>query len=340
MSVRRIAALAGVSAATVSMALHHNPRIPEVTRRRVLALARRFGYRPDAKIAALMEQVRLSRHRRPHASLGVISLYDHERPWENSLHLSRMYEGMKTRAEELGYDLEPLWLRGTGMSPRRLSEIIDSRGIVGLLSFGAPDMETELPPELDHYAIVTQGLSIKTALHRVINHAHNDTWHALDKMHQLGYRRPGLILGNYEDLRGGHTNVSAYLGWCECHAIAPLPVLRLNQLEEPNLLSWLKANRPDGVILVHTYDVLVQFAKVLRGSGIRIPDDLGVAALTQILKGTGLSGFEENQFVMGTFAVELLISRILSSDVGIPDWPRIEMVEGRWIDGGSLVDRR
>lgn len=48
MSTRRIAALLGISAATVSLALNHHPRIPEATRRRVKAAARKFGYRTNA----------------------------------------------------------------------------------------------------------------------------------------------------------------------------------------------------------------------------------------------------------------------------------------------------
>src|SRR3989304_5016867 len=103
MSLRQIAKLAGVSAATVSMALRNHPRIPAATRRRVSALARRLGYKPNARIAALMGQIRLSRQPDGGACLGVISFYDNARPWEGSLHLARIYEGMKRRADTLGY---------------------------------------------------------------------------------------------------------------------------------------------------------------------------------------------------------------------------------------------
>ena len=84
------------------------------------------------------------------------------------------------------------------MKPRRFRSILDARGIEGLLCFGSPTINAELPPELDHYAIVTQGMSIRTPLHRVITHAFNDTWRALELLRQFGYRRPGLVLGRYE----------------------------------------------------------------------------------------------------------------------------------------------
>jgi LacI family transcriptional regulator len=61
-----------------------------------------------------------------------------------------------------------------------------------------------------------------------------------------------------------------------------------------------------------------------------------VAVLTHLLDGTGFSGMQQNQLLIGAWAVELLVSRVLHRDFGIPATPHIEMVESRWIDGGSL----
>ena len=195
-----------------------------------------------------------------------------------------------------------------------------------------------LSPELDHFAIVTQGLSIRTPLHRVVNHAFNDTWHALQKLHTLGYRRPGMVLAQYEDERGGHANAGGYFSWCDTTLgmSSPIPILRMNRVEDKPLLSWLKLHRPDVVLFVHAAETLAAFADFLRAQSIRVPQDLGVAAVTQVLSGTNFSGFEENQPLMGQWAVEMLIARIMNRDVGVPRIPRIEMVEGLWLEGQSL----
>lgn len=338
MSIRKIAEIAGVSVATASMALRSNPKISAATRRRVAAAARQLRYKPNAKVAELMGHIRSTRHARTEACFGIISFYETERPWTKSVHLARLHDGMRNRAEAFGYRLEPFWLRAPGNTPRRLRAILDARGIEGLLCFGSPEIDEEFPTEFDHYAIVTQGLSIRTRLHRIINHAYNDTWHALDRSFQLGYRRPGLILGQYEDVRGAHANVSAYFGWCE-HMLGmpvPIPVLRVGDLEEAPLCRWLRLHRPDVVIFAHYYDRLPRFAEFLRGQKIRVPQAMGVVALSQVLRGTEFSGFEENQALMGEWAVELLMARIVNRDFGIPTHPRIEMVESKWVDGGSL----
>jgi DNA-binding LacI/PurR family transcriptional regulator len=341
MSVRRIAASIGVSPATVSMALQNDPKIPAATRRKVQKAADKIGYRRDAKIAELMSHLRHHRDRRARGCFGVISFYDTPRPWDHSLHLARMFDGMKERADALGYRLDPLWLRAPGMTPRRFRGILDARGIEGLLCFGSPRIDEEFPEELDHFAIVSQGLSIRTPLHRVINHAYADTREVLDQVRQRGYRRPGLVLGHYEDERGEQANLSAYLGWCE-HVLgtpSPVPVLRLNEIEPKPLLAWLRSHRPDVLVVVHHYNLLPQLSRALQTAGVRVPQDVGIAAVSQILQDTGMAGLEENQRLMGAWAVELLTARIMNRDLGIPAYPRVETVKSRWIDGPSLRAR-
>src|SRR5688572_23105571 len=126
MSVRQIARLANLSPSAVSMALMNSPKISAATRQRVQEIAQRVGYRPNVKVAELMSHVRLSRAPRDEGCLGVVSLYDSARPWEASQHLQRVYYGMSERAAEVGYRLEPLWLRAPDMTPRRFRTILDA----------------------------------------------------------------------------------------------------------------------------------------------------------------------------------------------------------------------
>ena len=338
MNLRHIAKLAGVSPSAVSLALRDSPRISAGTKARVRALAKREGYAPDAKIVDLMRHLRKPRTIRQQACFGVISFYDDPRPWEKSRHLTRIHDGMTRRAGDLGFRLESLWLRAPGMTYRRFRGILEARSIEGLLCFGSPDFEQEFPAELGKLAVVTLGLSIRTPLHRVTSHFYNDTVSALHRVHQLGYRRPGLVLGSYEETRSAHAHSAAYLGWCE-HVLGPgraLPVIRLAAVERTPLLQWLKAQRPDVLLFVHLPEMIPQLRAVLREQQVRIPRQLGVAVLGHQVEGTGFSGMQQNQQLMGAWAVELLAARIANRDFGIPVNPRIEMVESKWIDGSSL----
>ena len=338
MSLRRIGLALGLSPAAVSLALRNSPKIPAATRERVLAEAARLGYRPNAKLNELMSQMRSSGVREKEACFGVVSLYDALRPWEQSQHLTRLFVSMQRKADAMGYRLEPLWLKAPGMTIQRFRTILDARGIQGLLCFGSPNIVEQFPAELDHFAIVTQGISIATPLHRVTSHFYNDLTQALQRAHARGYRRPGLVLGLYEEERSAHAYTSAYLGWCDrtFGNPCPVPVLRTNRIEEKPLLQWLQRHQPDVVIFVHLYTTLGELAQVLRRNRINAPADLGIIAVSQILEGTPFAGLQQNQELMGAWAVEMLVARIHNRDFGIPEHPRIEMVESQWIEGQTL----
>lgn len=332
-----IARQIGISPAAVSLALRDSPKISEATRRKVQKLAKRRGYRPSAKIAELMAQVRAHREADSEGCLGLISFFDHPRPWELSAHLAGIYASMQKRAYDLGYRLEPLWLRAPGMTSRRCRSILDARNIRGLLCMGSPMLDIQFPEDLDHYAIVTLGLSIKTPLHRVTSHFFNDATYTLNKVYALGYRRPGLVIGGYEEVRTAYAR-GAYLGWYERQLPRekPVPVLRLDWAEERPFLAWFERYRPDVIIVVLLTDAIPELARLLKRNGHAVPRQLGVAVITHFLEGTGFSGMQQNQALMGAWAVELLAARIMNRDFGIPTHPRLEMVDSCWIDGNTL----
>jgi DNA-binding LacI/PurR family transcriptional regulator len=249
---------------------------------------------------------------------------------------------MVRRADELGYRLEPLWLRAPGMTMRRARDILDARGIQGLLCFGSEDVDQEFPKEFDHFAIVTVGQSVRTRLHRVTSHFFGDTWRTLDRLFELGFRRPGLVLGHYDEMRGARAGSSAYLGWCEQRGgqSSAMPILRIDRVEDAPVIGWLREQRPDVVVYAHLSSTLEAFRRILRVHGVKVPRDLGVAVVTQLIGQSGFSGMQQNHQVMGARMVELLSSLIMSLDIGFPSHPRIEMVESDWIEGTSLAPVR
>jgi LacI family transcriptional regulator len=338
MNLRHLARLADLSPSAVSLALRDSPKISAATKKRVRQLAEKTGYRVDAKLVAMMSHLRKPHAVRQQACFGVVSFYDRPQAWEGSYHLTRIYEGMTRRAGELGYRLEPIWLREPGMTYARACGILEARGIEGLLCFGSPVFDQAFPRELGRYAVVTVGLSVRPPMHRVTSHFYNDTLAALNRVRRLGYLRPGLVLGGYEETRSAHAHSAAYLGWCEhfLGAGRALPILRVTDVEKKPLAAWLETHTPDVLIFVHLPEAIPQLRAALREQRLRVPGQLGVAVLSHIVRGTGFSGLQQNQHLIGAWAVELLAARIANHDLGVPANPRIEMVESEWIDGGSL----
>lgn len=160
----------------------------------------------------------------------------------------------------------------------------------------------------------------------------------MNKIYALGYRRPGLVVLRGEEIRCNHTHTSSCLGCCDdtLGAVGTIPVLRLENADLRPLGDWLNRFRPDVLVLGHLHDKLQAVDAFLRERCLKVPDDIGVAVVSTVLDGTNYSGVAPHRFLMGTRAVDLLVDRIENRDFGFPVNPRIEMVEGHWVDDFSL----
>jgi LacI family transcriptional regulator len=341
MTTRELARLAGVSQATISLALRNHPRISSATKTRVARLVRKHHYVVDGRVSELMRSIRNHATGPLTGCLGLISLYPEESPWlprVRSSHLLRLYKGMVKRAGELGYRLEPFWVRNPDMSLDRLSSIIEARGIQGLLSLGAQDLEDEIPAELRRYTIVTLGHSIATALDRIVSHSAHNTSLLLTKIKERGYRRPGVVLRQLQDGRNGHIVAGMYLYFSHYVFGTPdIPILYSGETLEPAALNqWFGAHRPDVIVYADHgahYGTLNAFFKKRR---LVVPKDVGLAMLEAAVNPEGISGVRQNFEQMAISAVDMLVSRLQLGEVGMPRVPKVECVEGDWIEGPTL----
>src|SRR5688572_11182124 len=106
LTMQQVAAAAGVSKATVSLALHDDPRITAEVRAKVQEAARRLGYRPNPLLAVHMAHLRTSRPARWQATLGFLVQLPKEAWAEQALRPPGLsYAGALERARALGYTL-------------------------------------------------------------------------------------------------------------------------------------------------------------------------------------------------------------------------------------------
>jgi len=136
-TMRQIAAAAGVSVATVSMALRNSEKITPETRAKVREVAEKLNYRPDPLIAALAGR----RRERNLSSLDIIAYvtaYPTKEGWRANRFAPAAYDGACARAAQRGYRIEHFWLRDEQMTTRRLANILQARGILGRLFRALP----------------------------------------------------------------------------------------------------------------------------------------------------------------------------------------------------------
>ena len=140
-TVRDMAELAGVSAATVSRALRDHPRISQKTRVRIKALARQLGYRPNPQARALsggrVDSIGfiIGRCRQPFATLS--NFY------------GPTLAAVSTKVEEANYNLVVLADRGPEQTRAMLPKMIEERHVAGVIVCEA--LDDALRRELEDY---------------------------------------------------------------------------------------------------------------------------------------------------------------------------------------------
>lgn len=342
MSIKRItvydiAEKAGVSHATVSMALRNHPAISEKRRDQIIKIAKEMGYVPDPHLAAL------AAYRRGNAPAEVRSTIAWINHWEQPERLRKHREfdlywrGALQAAKRFGYSLEEIFW-SAGHSARRFEQILIARGIRGVL----------IPPhnkvpdwgdfDWSKFSIIRFGLSVPSPdSHLVTADQLRAVIMAVKKIADYGYRRIGLVVPADQDrsLGGGFVGGFGAAGQSfKLPVISPLLLEERAYLEHPrkaleHLTQWIKKKKPDALLTT-----VVQVPALLQQLGYRIPGDIAVA-------GTAVdvpvdAGIDQHSEAIGRIAVETLVSQINLNERGEPADPFRVLVESRWRDGKSV----
>ncbi|WP_043586830.1 LacI family DNA-binding transcriptional regulator [Geminisphaera colitermitum] len=332
-SLKTVAEAAGVSRMTVSLALRNHPALAAGTRARVCKIAQKLGYRPDPEIGRVMSEIRSRRCIHKPSTIAYVTAHERHDEWKRSPTYFAYYEGAARRAEACGYHLEAFWAREKGMTPRRLSEVIHNRGINGVIVSPFPYRR---PPFegfcWDYFSAVALGYSLEQPeLHRACNHQFRSMQLLVSELYRRGYRRIGFAMEEDMDnrvchnWRGGFMSDAASLpGW------PVVPFLLHADWTRERFARWLEAEKPDVVVTTGAgvEDWLAEL-------GLRAPRDIGLAVvdLAPLLAERRITGIHQNTPQVGAAGVDLLISLMNSNERGVPETPRILMVEGKFVQG-------
>lgn len=342
-----IARRAGVHVTTVSLALRNHPRLPLATRERIQALAAEMNYRPDPAIASLVAYRHAIAHRSAPQPLGYVTGWDTQWGWRERGAHDAFYEGAKARALQLGFELQHFWLRAPEMTDKRMVQILDTRGINGLI-FASHSAQLCRPLDFDwsiFSAVQIDYLPAQPVLHRVSNDQRGIVQLAMRRTAALGYRRIGLVIPRWWDDGVQYAWSAGYFADREAiTGLEPVPVLRYpwpdDSLHHPPaepgipadaLASWWREHRPD-VILSHGPLVM----EALEALGLRVPEDVAFVDLMLTRTDGAHAGVRHNSRRVGELAVEILSGQLQHHVFGVPPLPTVTLVEGTWFDGASL----
>jgi len=332
-SLQTIADIAGVSRATVSLALRNHRSIPEKTRERIRKIAQEVGYRPNPMVSSLMAHLKSLRPAPDAGPIAFLTCFPERNGWRQYSTFVRYHAGAVIRAQQLGYRIEEFWLKEPGMTRKKMEKILHHRGIEGILVAPLPSSRGHLSLRLDSFAVALLGDTVvRPAFHRASAHTEDGLRLAMREMHHLGYRRIGLALHLSQDKRTDYSWISSYAGLQQFQTDKErIPIFFLEELNANQFAAWLKEWQPDAVLSGNS-QILSKLAK----AGVSVPRDLGVAVLDRSPDDAGVAGIDQRPEVVGFAAVDLIVSQINHNERGIPSDCKLVQTKCAWVPGDTL----
>jgi DNA-binding LacI/PurR family transcriptional regulator len=327
-----IAKALSVSKATISMALRNDPRISAEIRKKVVDYAEKMGYRPNPMLAALGVTLR-SGKKDDAARIALVGGYPFD-DVSRSAQTRRFLDGLRARADHIGYKLEEFWLKNLAITERGLQRILLARGLHGVI-FAFFDPDKHLDMDWEHFSAVSTTFNIAgPALHVVGCDYYDDTVLAVEKLEHLGYRSIGIVMARF--IRGMVHNLyrsavfalrdrpenSTRIEFLELES-------GLSEEEECRLLAaWVRKAKLD-VVLALDEDRKQQ----LLASGLAVPGNVAFACLDLQRMEDKTAGIRQNYEAVTAAAVDLVAEQLQNNQCGLPTTPRQVLVGGHWHDG-------
>jgi DNA-binding LacI/PurR family transcriptional regulator len=306
-TIKDVAARAGVSYATVSRVLNNNPTVDEALRSRVLDSVQALGYQPNRAARRLRAQ-----------SSNVIGLIisDIQNPYfisvirgvEDTAYLHNMNIVLCNSGEDLAR--QEIYLG-----------VMQAERVAGLILVPTEGSEARLLSKLQHAGIPV------ILLDRIIENFQVDTikvdnlqgaTDAVKHLLSLGYRRIAIISGSLQLTTGRER----YEGYCHALAEAGLAVddrlIKIGDFQTESgyrLMHELldSAPRPEAVFVTNNLMTLGAL-RALRERGIRVPQDMPLVGFDDMPWSgelySPLTAVSQPTYELGSEAVHLLLRRL------------------------------
>lgn len=315
------------------MALRNHPRIPSATRSRIQRLALDLGWKPNPLLADAMSAIRAGQPVADRVTLAWITAHPKRDGWKKVPFFRRSYEGAAARAAAAGYRLDHFWLGDADGHAARLSDILRARGIGGVVVAPLPT-PTSLALDWSQFSAVAIAYSLTAPrLHRSSDNHVASARTAVTALAAAGRRRIGLALSRVYDRRVNGLWAAGYLLQMYDDGRADSTFIhRPADLDETTFLGWVKRHRLDAVI--GTDPRIVSWMK---NSGYQIPGDVAYADLDVPIPDGSVAGIYQDAEAIGAAALDLLAGQLMRHERGLPDKPKVILIESRWLNGSTAA---
>lgn len=327
-TMQDVAVAAGVARSTVSLALRNDRSIPPATRTRIFAAAEKLGYKTNPLISALMTSLHDRRTKQRHLVLAYVTTDPEVAPWRDYRMFIELHDGATARAAELGYRLEEFALRSHGMTPKRYVQMLQARGIIGMLIAPLPLGEHIIELDFSNFAVVGIDMSVgDPPIERVSNDHFQSALLAVRECQALGYQRIGFVVSQQLNERLDRRWISGCLlaqaDMPRSQRVQPLLPPSTDDII-PAMPAWYEREKPDVVIM----------SELNPHGQYPLPPEVGMVSLSLEEQSLGkVAGIFQDNRRLGAIAIEHLVARLERAEFNIDDRGRLHMLAGKWFAG-------
>jgi LacI family repressor for deo operon, udp, cdd, tsx, nupC, and nupG len=320
-TIRDVAARAGVSHQTVSRVINNSERVNDKTRNKVDAAIAELGYQPNA-IARFMAKGRTK-------TLACFS------PNLTDYTYASIIEGAEFEARQAGYFLMTASAPDTETFMMLVEQLVASRRTEGLLMINpyVDDRYNQLPQ--DAPVVYIAGRSSHNSMDSVFLDDEEAGRIATQHLVDLGHNAIALITGPMEE-DCSCDRLNGYKSVLKSAGIEPNPLLvKEGDWSASTGYQAIQDLLADGVkfsaVFAHNDRMAVGAIKALKENGCQIPEDVSVVGFDDMplasYYDTPLTTIRQDTFRMGREAAKLLIRAIETPEKQRRDYPMpVELV--------------
>ncbi|PTY06478.1 LacI family transcriptional regulator [Verrucomicrobia bacterium LW23] len=330
-TLQSIADIAGVTRALVSMALRNSPRVAQETRLRIRKIADELQYKPNPMVRALMTQIRQGRKTSYKATLAFLTNLRSADYWRTLHTFPEYFRGAQERAAHSGYSLEHFWLGEYRQNTSRFVQMLNARGIPGVLIAPLPHGTTELNVDLSTMSAVTMGYSLATPwVPRVCNHHLQTIETAIQNLAARGYRTIGVALSESDIRQVNHLWIAGLTVASRKYPQIELRIFEPAVWSEEAFRHWFRQHSPEVIVGV-TRELWLWTLNL----NLAVPDQLGFLHL-DCSRDDELSGMYQQTARLGAVATEMLINFVEENIQLRDEESRILLINSEFHEGRTL----
>lgn len=324
---------------TASRCLSGAAHVAKGTQRKVMSAANKTGYHHNALVGQVMSATRRGVALNHLGTVAFVTPVASPQEWRSTPTLRRNWEAATERAKSFGFKITEFTLGSSGMTGKRLGEILNARGISGVLLAAFPGDLHEVSLPWDDFAVVQVGHRIASPrLDCVLSDHTEAVVMAARVVAARGCRRLGMAIEKYQDEITGGRWLHGYGGLpAPVPAVELVPPLLPSRMMRDAFLRWVDEHDVDCVLTLSTFrNEPNHMESWLAEAGRSMPGDVGLVSLDVTSVHADWSGVEQHSDEIGRAAVDMLFSKLHAGERGVPALPRTLQVHGEWHEGRTL----